>query len=468
MEILEDADEHPPSHTSPGPVEQIDDGLSMSHVAAWRNQIGSAWSSNPHEEKGDVLEKSRPLLFRARSFLQQVFAVSEVKSLLDPASTRTVRAARLVNTHREVNPIDLDALTAEERASGVAIRNTDLTALPLGVDDLERPTMVHIGISRASNIELHLLADARVLLCAKSQGGSKQLSIDPDAEIIAACEELFRLPDVLAPPDKLPIVSRAYAAEAGAEQYYEMPSWLCQRLGQVLQDGFRFHVLLTAATDVSKAVVIEKVLLSIPPSSQKSCELIVRIHASSGNCICAAHQTTNATEPRFVQVAFAFCGNRFCSAHNLRCIKHAACEPNFAPELPFCCLHNVSAKVACRHLGGKEYRFSMDDIPEDSVERVRILAASAMAMVDKKKEEIETIKQAVDNVFAVGEASEDTNSVNNINRDLLAVRILRVGGVQRTTRCGNPSLRGKNLSAAERGLRNTHAFLFKKQYKNKR
>jgi hypothetical protein len=442
--------------------------LEMCHVASWRSQICSAWSSNPHQEDGVVLENARSILMDCHSFLEEMFTALEVKSMLDPASTYTPRSALLIKTHREVASHELDAMPPELRAKGLAIRSSDLTAIPLCAAERAPPTMAHIGINRASKVEIHALSDGRLLLNATSQKGTKQYSYKPGKETLAACAALFSLPDTVAPPDKLPIVARTYPpqAEHKGPKYVEMPSWIGQRLGQVLQDGFRFHALLTAATDdKSRSVVIEKVLLCIPTSeSKRSCELLVRMHSSSGTCICNAHQKAPAASGGHIQVLFAFCGKLYTSSHNRRCIRHAECAPNFAPELPVACLHNFSARVICKHIGvAKHYNFTMD-IPDDCVERLRIVAAASIALVDKQKEEAIPIKEAVDAVFGVGEASEVPASAGKINRDMLAVGLLRVGGVERTIRNGQPSLSGNKLSGAAHGLRTTHSQLFKKRY----
>jgi hypothetical protein len=104
------------------------------------------------------------------------------------------------------------------------------------------------------------------------------------------------------------------------------------------------------------------------------------------------------------------------------------------------------------------------DIPDDCVERLRIIAAASIALVDTKKEAVLAIKEAVDSVFGVGEACETPDSASKINRDMIAVRMLRSGGVERTIRSGQPSLSGNKLSASERSLRTTHSQLFKKRY----
>jgi hypothetical protein len=359
-------------------------------------------------------------------------------------------------------------MAPELRARGLAIRNTDLTAIPLYVGERVAPTMAHIGISRAYKLEIHMLADGRVLLNATSQKGTKQHSFKPENEIVTCCEALFQLPDSVAPPDKLPIVARAYEqfGDGTGPRYVEMPSWIGQRLGQVLQDGFRFHVLLSAATrDKSRSVIIEKVLLSTPAGGAKrSCELLVRLHTSAGTCICNAHQKSTAADRGHIQVSFAFCGKLYASSHNRRCPYHAECAPNFAPELPVACLHNFIARVTCKHIGvAKHYNFAMD-IPDDCVERLRIIAAAAISLVDKNNDEVIPIKDAVDSVFMVGEACETPDSAAKINRDMTAVRLLRTGGVERTIRNGQASLSGNKLSSSERSLRTTHSQLFKKRY----
>ena len=440
----------------------------MFHVAAWRNQISSAWSSNPHQEDGNVLEQARFILMECRSFLESMFAAWEVKSMLDPTSTYTPRSALLVKTHREVAPADLDTMTPELRARGLAIRNTDLTAIPLYAGERVAPTMIYIGINRMSKLELHKLADGRILLNATSQKGTKQHSFKMENEMLACCEALFQLPDSPAPPDKLPIVARVYEnfGVGTGTLYVEMPSWIAQRLGQLLQDDFRFHVLLTAATqDKPRSVIIEKVLLCMPTNgSKRGCELLVRMHTSSGTCICKAHQKSTAADRGHIQVSFNFCGRTYASSQSHRCPYHTECAPNFVPELPVACLHNFTARVTCKHVDAvKHYNFPMD-IPDDCVERLRIIATASIYLVDKNTDEVPHIKNAVDSVFRVGEACETAHSAVKIKRDIIAVRLLRAGSVERTIRSGKTSLSGNKLSSSERSLRTTHSHLFKKRY----
>ena len=440
--------------------------IGMYHVASWRNQICSGWSNNPHQEDGSVLRNARTILERARDFLQEMFTEVEVKRLLCPAVSHPPTSALLLKTHCELPPHDLDGLSPDIRANSMAIRGTDLTAIPIDPAELQPPTMAHFGINRSSKVELHLLSDGRVLLSATSPKGRRQHSIQCDQKLDEACARLFRVPDVLPPPDTIPVIARSYpCADLGGAKYVEMPSWLSQRVGEVLQDGFRFHVLLTAAAPRgSHAIVIEKVVLCTPADSKRGCELVVRIHKSSGACICAAHQKQTSVDSH-VQVSFSFCGKKFAAAQNARCVRHAECNPNFEDEIPLCCLHNFGCKVTCRHAGDMNpYNFSMD-IPDCSVASLRILSAASVALIDSDKDEALRIKETVDKVFVVGEAFETPTSEKEIARDLLAVGLLRAGGVESTMRGEMPVLSGARLSARERTLRTTHSHLFKKRHR---
>ena len=444
----------------------------MCHAAAWRNQISSAWSSNPHQEDGSVLEHARHFLIKAQAFLSSELNQQEMKSMLDPSSDQRARSALLVRTHREVPQAELEVMSPERRAQGIAIRGSSLTAIPLYAGERVAARMAHIGISRASKVEIHHLQDERILVSVTTKNGQKQQTITPDAEDKKAAKALFVLPEAIAPPDPLPIVARAYpvSPDPKASKHIELPSWVVQRVGQVLQDGFRFHALLSAAaTDASRAVVLDKVLLSIP--QEGPCQLVARLHETAGRCICCTHGRRPTDEPHYIQISFSFCGKRFGNEHNRRCFVHHECRPNFAPELPICCLHKFECRVRCKHRGtDRGLSFSME-IPEDSVERMRILAAAAMSLVTAKQDEVGEIKDKVDAVFRVGEGSgEVPDSSKNINRDVIAVRLLRAGGVERTIRGGTPSLSCKStkLSAAEHGLRKTHAHLFKKRRRGRR
>lgn len=418
------------------------------------------------------MEHARHFLIKAHSFLSSILTQQEVKCMLDPASDYTPRSALLVRTHREVTQMELDVMSPEQRAQGIAIRSTSLTAIPLYVGERVAATTAHIGINRASKVELHLLQDERVLLQVTTKSGQHQHTLTTDADDKREAKALFTLPETIAPPDVLPIIARAYPppSDPKATKHVEMPSWITQRVGQVLQDGFRFHALLSAATnDASRSVVLDKVLLCIP--HEGCCQLVARMHETAGRCICSTHGRRPTDEPHYVQVAFSFCGKLFGNSNNRRCFVHHECRPNYAPELPVVCLHRFDCRVLCKHKGtDRGLSFSMET-PEDSVERMRILAAAAMSLVTAKPDEVCEIKEKVDAVFRVGEGNgEATDCAKNINRDVIAVRLLRSGGVERTMRAGSASLSCKctTLSAAERGLRKTHAHLFKKRRGGKR
>jgi hypothetical protein len=107
------------------------------------------------------------------------------------------------------------------------------------------------------------------------------------------------------------------------------------------------------------------------------------------------------------------------------------------------------------------------DVPDDSVARLRIVAAAAVALVDKPDDKAIDVKTEVDAVFSVGEAFETPESTKHIERDLLAVSLLRHGGVERTMRAETPSLSGKKLTTAGRALCKTHGHLFKKRYRKR-
>ena len=476
--------------------------IGMCHVASWRNQICSSWSANPNQEDGSVLRDARPIITRARRFLEAMFSEREVEIMLDPAfasdAAKICKSYLMVRTHREVLPTELDVMPPDVRETAIAIRNTDRTAIPHSLAEIASPTMAQISTSKTSKIEIHLLPDDEgVMISAISQKkGQKQHTIfSNEGELRAECAQLFRVPEAIAPPDKIPIISRPYNfSESNAMRHIEMPSWMAQRVGQVLQDGFRLHALLTAAAtaDVCRAVIIDKAFLSTPlASSSRGCELVARLHKTSATCICVAHQhKPPAASDSFVQTKFAFCGKQYSCRQNRRCVRHVQCASNFVDELPVCCLHNLEAMVTCRHTGtggtggtgGREpYNLRMD-IPTDSVERLRILSAASVALLDNNKHEALQIKNAVDAVFTVVESCETPNSEANIFRDFDAVRLIRRGGVQQTIRggkvclscsckgsgsgsgSGSSSSKGSSkLTRAEHGLCTTHAHLFKKR-----
>jgi len=457
--------------------------IAMTHVAFWRNQISSFWSSRPNQKDGHLLKNARTILVHCRDMLESVLTSSELKSVMDTdhANTPLPTSALLVQTHRDVSFQELDTMPFGRRQTCLSIRGTDLNAIPLYVAERRAPTMAHIRINKTATIELHMLSDGRLLVNTTSQKLTKQhiIILNDDDELKTTCHRLFQLPDHVAPPDEIPVVAKIYNTNLANNnnntdiQYVELPSWLSQRVGQVLQDGFRLHVLLTAATttaNTTRAVVIDKAVLNLPTQRNRGCQLVVRLHKTSGVCICSAHQNpaspgTDDADSR-VQIVFSFCGHAYPSAHNRRCMRHPECESNHAPELPVCCLHNFYAKTTCHHAGlNRPYTVPME-IPVDSVERIRIIAAAAVALVHKNKKEALSIKQAVDAVFNVGEACEKPDSATNINKDLLALQLLRNGGVERTVRAGVSSLSAKTtnkLSTSLTKIAKTHGHLFKKR-----
>lgn len=457
------------------PYVKLSNALAMHHTAAWPNQIAVEWSSNPSTPGNIVIKNARPLLMLARPFLDQCFDQREVDAALNPNSGFTPRSAVLTPTFRRVSVVEVDAIDPEVRAAGIAIRNSSDTAFAIAAADRVAPTLATISWSRSSKLDMERIGPLDVRLSAISSRGRFSHTLKLDASHAETIATLFSIPEAIDPGDRLPITARCYPAMKGdANEYCEMPSWLSQRVGQILQDGLRLHVLLTAAApdEVSKPVVLEKVVLVTPPSGE--CQLVARLHKSAAFCICCAHHRLVKAPPlERVEFVLSFCGRQYPNADNKRCAVHFMQEPSFCSELPTVCLHRMNAKVKCMHAKGDFGMASEVDLPECTEPAFRVLAAAAVSLRNHAKagseaHKIEHIRKAVDTVFDEFETCEQRNSQAWVQKDLQAVALLKRGDVELCLRAGQPSLSGKDLTPAQRTLRNTHAHLFHKRKKRSR
>ena len=446
----------------------------MYHTAAWPNQIAVEWSSNPSTPGNVVIRNARPLLALARPFLNQCFDQREVEAALNPNISFTPQSAVLTPSFTRMSVSAVDAMDPEARADGIAIRNSSDIAFPFAAADRVPPTLATISWSRSSKLDLEHVDAHTVRLSAISSRGRFSHTLKLDASHAETIATLFSIPEATDPADNLPITARCYPEIKGdSNEYCEMPSWLSQRVGEILQDGLRLHVLLTAAApdEVSKPVVLEKVVLVTPPSGER--RLVARLHKSAATCICCAHHRPVKAPPlERVEFVLSFCGRCYPNEHNKRCSVHFLQEASFCSEIPTVCLHRMTAKLKCAHVKGDFGLNAEIDLPECTEPAFRVLAAAAVMLRNYSKAnsepaKVETVKKAVDAVFDEFEACEQRNSLGWLNKDLAAVALLKRGDVENCLRGGQPSLSGKDLTPAQRTLRNTHAHLFRKRRKKR-
>lgn len=125
-----------------------------------------------------------------------------------------------------------------------------------------------------------------------------------------------------------------------------------QRLGLILEEAFRLHVLAVAATaeNTTRIFALSNARLTrMPPSKgNPACHsLSAYVHDVSGKCWCAAHQLNPKTKPLGVEARFRFCGHvvdpgtKECPIHKSNTVVSA--------KFPTVCIGNPTAAVVCRH-----------------------------------------------------------------------------------------------------------------------
>ena len=121
--------------------------------------------------------------------------------------------------------------------------------------------------------------------------------------------------------------------------------------------------------------------------------------------------------------------------------------------------------LCCKHVGRSCCGLRLElDIPEESVEALRTLAAASVHLANTTEDaEALRVKTIIDDVLSDSDARHEPHSIKQINRDIRAVKLLRAGNVKRSFRKGVPSLVGQGLASADRDLRHSHVHLFKKR-----
>lgn len=415
-----------------------------------------------------MLRDAHALLHKVAPFLESVFTPSEMTLLMHPTRSDHPRSAVIVDTHAEICSDDVDSIDEECRQSSIAIRGSDAVASALDLATARPPNAAVISISQVSKLELYFeRGQHRLLLHSITQNGRNQHTYMLDESDVAHTNTLFTTPATLAPPDAIPVVAlpcKRQRDDVVRPDSYELPAWMSQRVGQLLQDGFRLHTVLSAATPAaSRPVVLENAVLTL--DEKRGCRIDARVHKSSATCICSVYQTPPTEPPTYVTVSFSFCGRRYGSSCNGRCPAHAECVPNFHSAFPSTCLHRMRTHLCCKHVGRSCCGLRLElDIPEESVEALRTLAAASVHLANTTEDaEALRVKTIIDDVLSDSDARHEPHSIKQINRDIRAVKLLRAGNVKRSFRKGVPSLVGQGLASADRDLRHSHVHLFKKR-----
>lgn len=282
------------------------------------------------------------------------------------------------------------------------------------------------------------------------------------------------------------------------------PDYIRSALAEFLERRLRLHVLCTAAErdGVSRPVVLDHTYLRDARRDQRSLAgLRAVLHPSSSTCLCAAHGLS-CTWPAAVEVTVECCGRPLEENPNgsFCCPCHASAvdtNGNARFSVQGHCTERVTLSVCCMHRSESNFRrgLCVDAVALSDSDR-KELATILISMVEyegrtralyaeKSEAGAERVRQhvvglakkfreAMDDIYRLQAASEHPavqNARELLKRDVIAVDMLRAGGVfrrtvKRGTRRGTMYLSrceaAEQLSPEEADLIDTHASLFRK------
>ena len=385
---------------------------------------------------------------------------------------------------RLLDPLEADVLDYEDRQRCIALCHSKQVAQPVPDEEQGPPQLVLTfskevtGGAREARINIERSgADGVVMSVIGASGAKKRINGSNVAAVVL--DRLFG-----------PLGEGAGKALPcnGVQEYAKAA------IADFLERVLRLHVLCTAAVPegVSRPLVVDKCYLR-EYKDRDPCELMVRVvmHQSSATCICGAHGL-RLDGDSFMQVDLETCGRWLEPYHgNLRCACHREStdsEGNAKRSVDSICTERTSVKVACVHRQGKTFRrgLSIEDVtlrPEQRRELEYILVnimeyeGRTRAMYEKvwsHVSDIESHASALSSKLGkrVRECIEakpkDAPEADEMmQRDVVAVDLLRQGGVQRfKARSGNVYMKRRNgepLDDVERDLVHTHVHLFRKR-----
>jgi hypothetical protein len=408
-----------------------------------------------------------------------------LESILSPVTALKKPRVRLVSQSlRLLDPLEADELDDEDRMRCIAVVQSKQVALP--VPSAERaPSQAVLafakeltGGAREARVNLERSgADGLVVSVIGASGLRKRVSGTGIAEVV-----LDRLFDPLAGGVVCSQPSK------GVQEYAK------GAVADFFERVLRVHVLCTAAAPegVSRPLVVEKCYIR-NFKERDACHLVVRVvlHQSSATCICGAHGL-RLDGDSFVQVDLETCG-RFLEPYHgkMRCPCHREStnsDGNAKHSVDAICTERTAVKIACVHRQGSTFRrgLSIEDVtllPEQRRE-LEVIMAGIAEFEGRTRDMFKDVKSKAADIASHADAlssklgkrvrechevkSENTPCADEmVQRDVVAVDLLRQGGVQRfRARSGNVYMQrrdGKPLDDIERDLVHTHVHLFRKR-----
>jgi hypothetical protein len=394
-----------------------------------------------------------------------------------------------------------DELEEGERAKAIAVRGAPQMAVDAG-EQFRAPPQVVVtvpasaaGGQKNASLCVERESETAARLSIVSSSGMRKI-ITSGTMPKPALDRLFAAP----------AAGAERAASGGPARATHCPDYLRSALASFLERRLRLQCLCTAAEPdpVSRPVVLDHVYLREAKKEQRSLASIrATLHPSSSKCLCAAHGL-RCSWASTVEVTVECCGRPLEQSVDggLCCPCHSEAidaEGNARFSVKGHCTERVAVSVACMHRNGAQFRkgLSLEAFGLSDADR-RELATMLISMLefegrtrphfaDKSERGAKQVRShvkylgrefaeqmhAIDRLQASTEDPETRNPREMLKRDVLAVDLLRGGGVfrrnvKRGERKGCPYLVREQhgepnpLKPHETELVATHGSLFRK------
>ncbi len=440
------------------------------------NSFGALLSSQPRAELG-------------RPIVEDIFGKAEKCriSLIAPICTI-------------LSPQEADELCESEREKCIAIQGQSNVAFPTKGGASIRPHVVVTvpatvnGGLRDAKIDMELLSTDKVKMCIVSSSGTRKYMTSG------------KLPDVLL--NRLFETTNTAELEEGPCRSNVLTRNTQLAIARFLERKLRLQVLCTASmpAPISRPVVLESVRL-MPFSRASSSWASVRavLHPSSASCICGAHGLRTCGVNR-VEAIIETCGRDLektpSGQYRCPCHKQALDDTgNSRNNQEGLCTEGTCISVRCLHTNGGVTRAPgarIDRIPLNDAERLELSSilmnalefeartrdcfnskgyATNQAKINHQTTVLgDKLRQRLNDAERQQLAKEDyeeTNPRAMLQRDMMAVDLMRGGGVflhvktkhgirKRELKREKRTEQTKPLSTNEAELITTHGHLFRK------
>lgn len=407
---------------------------------------------------------------------------SVLESVLSQTAARKPRIRLDTKDLQLLDPLEADVLDEATRLRCIAIENSKHVALP--AEKLASPQVVVTfataitGGVREAAVVLERSGDDGVALTATGASGlRKQVASGGIARVVL--DRLF------APRD---------APQAAPQPCDGVQDYTRAAVADFLERVLRLHVLCSAAAPggASRPLVVERCFIR-GFKKRDPCHLSIRavLHQSSAACVCSSHGL-RLDGDACVQVDLETCGRWLQPvAGKMRCPCHRDSmnsKGDANRSVDSVCTERTGVKITCLHRGGKTARrgLCVTDVflrPEQRRE-LEFVLVNALEFEGRTSNPFKTDPPRASEVEAhcdalcskLGKRVRACHEVKvkgapcaeeMLQRDVLAVGLLREGGVQRfKAKSGNVYLQRRNgvpLDDCERDLVNTHLHLFRKR-----